>query len=130
MTSRSQRRFRDDDRGSLPVGADTTFTAMVAAVLGVPLVAALAGAVVQRANAFQYVFTGAAALVAAFTLTGTTGFSPGWTVVGILAILAAIAAHVWQFRHDRLDLVIVGSIYTMPVALAAVLLLQAAGSMA
>ncbi|WP_136715181.1 hypothetical protein [Halorientalis salina] len=126
MTWRPGRRFRDDERGTvfgpLLIGPETVFSTLVAVVLGLPLVAALAGAVSKREHAFQYVSTAAASLVAVFTLTGTTQFAPRWTVVGILAILTAIAAHVWQFRHDRLDAVVAGSIYFAPVALGYVLL--------
>ncbi len=133
MTGRADRQFLDDERGNLPlqlpVGAETMFSSLVAAMLGLPLVAALAGSISQREHAFQYVYTGAAALVAVFTLTGTMQFAPHWTIVGILAVLTAIAGHVWQFRHDRLTFVIVGLIYLMPVLLAYVLLFQVVGSM-
>jgi len=133
MTWQPGGRLRDDDRGTavlqLPFAAETLFSTLVAGVLGFPLVAALAGSVSQREHAFRYVFTGAAALVAVFTLTGTTQFAPHWSVVGILGILTAIAGHVWQFRHDRLAVVIVGSIYLMPVLLAYVLLFRVVGSM-
>lgn len=131
MTWRPGRRFCDDDRGTivLPIGAETAFSTLVAAVLGFPLVAAFAGTISRRAHAFQYAFTGAAAILAVFLLTGTTRFAPHWTVVGILVILTAIAGHVWQFRHDRLAALIVGSIYLMPVLLAYVLLFRVVGSM-
>ncbi|MFD1588796.1 hypothetical protein ACFR9U_17600 [Halorientalis brevis] len=132
MTWRPGRRFRDDDRGKIvlqvPLGAETLFSSLVAAVVGLPLVAALAGSISRREHAFKYVYTGAAALVAVFTLTGTMQFAPHWTIAGILAVLTAIAGHVWQFRHDRLGFVIVGLIYLTPVLLAYVLLFQVVGA--
>lgn len=128
----ASRQFLPDERGAVPVqtgGPSTLFVAAVVAVLGGPLVVAMLGALVRRENAFQYVVTAAAALVAVFTLTGTVQFAPHWTVLGILGVLAAIASHLWQYRGDRLEFVIVGSIYVMPVSLATVLLVEAVGQL-
>jgi hypothetical protein len=109
------------------VGGLAPVTVLVIVVLGLPpLVAAIAMAV-RGEHRFQYSVAAATALVAVFALTGTVGFATHWTVLSILAILAAITAHVWGFREARVDVVIASAIYATPVALAAVLLLGALG---
>jgi hypothetical protein len=109
------------------VGGLNPVTVLVIVVLGTPpLVAAIAMAV-RGEHRFQFSIAAAGALVAVFALTGTVGFATHWTVLSILAILAAIAAHVWGFRETRVDAVIAGAIYATPVGLAVVLLLGAVG---
>jgi len=124
MRVRQRGRFLDNERGTstLAVGGGSTFPLLVALVLGGPMLAALIGAAVRRERAFDYVATAAASLIAVFALTGTTGFATHWTILGILAVLSVVAGHWLSFRGDRTSLVIVGSIYAAPVALAVALL--------
>lgn len=124
MDERRRGRLPGDDRGAvtLAVGGGATLTTLLALVLGGPILAALIGASVRRERAFEYVATAGVALIAVFALTGTTGFADHWTIVGILAILTVLAAHLFSFRGDRVSLVIVGCIYAAPVALAVALL--------
>jgi hypothetical protein len=122
------RSFVGDERASAP-GDQITMTnspllLLVLAVLGIPPLVAVVGVLVRREQSFQYMFAAAASLVAVFTITGTVQFGPPWTTLGILAILAAIASHLWQFRTDQVDLLVVSGIYAMPVGLASVLLLR------
>jgi len=100
---------------------------LVAVVLGVPPLVAAVGAAVRRDRAARYAFAAAASLVAVFTLTGAVGFATHWAVLGILAVLSAIAAHVLQFRADRLDLLVASAIYAVPAGLGIVLLFGTLG---
>jgi len=106
------------------VAQGDVFVALVVAVLGLPVLAAMVGTVFQREKAYEYTLTAAAAIVAVFTLTGTVQFDARWTILGIVAVMAAIVAHVWQYRHDRATFLVVASIYVMPVSLASILLLR------
>ncbi|RXK46696.1 hypothetical protein [Halorientalis pallida] len=125
MRDRRRERLLDDERGTatLAVGGGSVFPVLVGLVLGGPMLAALVGAAVRRERAFDYVATAGAALIAVFALTGTTGFTTHWTVIGIVAVLSVLAGHWLSFREDRASLVIVGCIYAAPVALAVALLL-------
>lgn len=102
-------------------------TVLVIVVLGTPLLVAAIAMAVRGEHRFQFSIAAAGSLVASFTLTGTVGFATHWTVLSVLAILAAIAAHVWGFREARVDVVIASAIYATPVGLAVVLLLGAVG---
>jgi hypothetical protein len=127
MDEGSARAFIDDDRGAVTgqlTSANDLFVVLIASVLGFPVLAAAVGGILRRAKAFEYTYAAAAALVAVFTLTGVVQFRTRWTVIGIFAVLAAIGAHLWQYRTDRLDLIVVGSVYVMPVSLASVLLIR------
>lgn len=128
MTGHPVDRFRDDDRGSallqLPIGPETLGTTFIGAVLGFPVIAALGGTLLRRTEAARYLLTGAAALLALFTLTGLPRFRTPWTVVGILAVLVAIVGHLWQHRDDRFDLLVLSNIYLPPLLLALLLLGQ------
>lgn len=128
---RDGRSFQSDIRASA-LGDQLTFLnspllVLVLAVLLVPPLVAVIGVVVNRKQSFQYMFAAGASLVAVFTLTGTVQFAPLWTMLGVLAILAAITSHLWQFREDRVDFLVVSGIYAMPVGLAGVLLLREVG---
>lgn len=109
------------------VGGLAPVTVLVIGVLGAPPVVAAIAMAVRGKHRFQYSFAAAASLVAVFALTGTVGFATHWTVLSILAILAAIAGHIWGFRAERVDVLIAGAIYATPVALAVVLLLGTIG---
>jgi len=109
------------------VGGLAPVTALVIGVLGTPPVVAAIAMAVRREHRFEYSITAAASLVAVFALTGTVGFATHWTVLAILAILAAIGGHFWRFRGERVDLLIAGAIYATPICLAVVLLLGAVG---
>lgn len=109
------------------VGGLAPVTVLVIVVLGTPPVVAAIATAVRGQHGFEYAVTAAASLVAVFALTGTVGFATHWTVLAILAILAAIGAHVWSFRTVRVDLVVAGAIYATPVGLAVVLLLGTLG---
>jgi hypothetical protein len=125
------RSLRSDRRASVPGDQLTLFNSpllvLILAVLLVPPLVAMIGVVVNRKQSFQYMFAAGASLVAVFTLTGTVQFAPLWTVLGVLAILAAITSHLWQFREDSVDFLVVSGIYAMPVGLAGVLLLREVG---
>lgn len=103
-------------------------TVLVIVVLGTPPLVAAVAMGVRRRHRFQYSVAAAGALVAVFALTGTVGFATHWTVLSILAILTAIAGHVWGFRGERVDLLIAGAIYATPVALAVVLFFRTVGA--
>ncbi|MFB6141953.1 MAG: hypothetical protein ABEJ30_01270 [Halorientalis sp.] len=125
----SWRRLRRDERASAPADAMTgpgpLFVLLVVAVLVVPPVVAVVGALFNRDHAFEYVVTAAASLVAAFTLTGVEQFGDPWAAVGHLAVVLAIARHLWAVRRDAVDVVVVvAGIYLMPLALAVALLLR------
>jgi hypothetical protein len=122
------RSFVADARASAPGDQITFFNSplflLILAVLLVPPLVAVIGVAVNRKQSFQYMFAAGASLVAVFTLTGTAQFAPLWMMLAILGILAAIASHLWQFREDRVDLLVVSGIYAMPIGLASVLLLR------
>lgn len=111
----------------LSVAGLAPVTVLVIVVLGTPPLVAAVAMAVRRRHRFQYSVAAAGALVAVFALTGTVGFAAHWTVLSILAILAAIGGHVLALRDERADLLIAGAIYATPVALAVVLLLGTAG---
>lgn len=111
----------------LSVAGLAPVTVLVIVVLGTPPLVAAVAMGVRRQHRFQYSVAAAGALVAVFALTGTVGFATHWTVLSILAILAAIGGHVSGFREDRVDLLIAGAIYATPIALAVVLLLGTVG---
>lgn len=125
---RDDRSLLSDTRASAPgdqlTGVNSPLLVLILAVLLVPPLVAVIGVVVNRDQSFQYMFAAGASLVAVFTLTGTVQFAPLWTILGVFAILAAITSHLWQFRHDRVDFLVVSGIYAMPVGLAGVLLLR------
>ncbi|WP_246983151.1 hypothetical protein [Halorientalis marina] len=111
----------------LSVAGLAPVTVLVIVVLGTPPLVAAVAMGVRRQHRFQYSVAAAGALVAVFALTGTVGFATHWTVLSILAILAAIGGHVSGFREDGVDLLIAGAIYATPIALGVVLLLGTAG---
>ena len=102
-------------------------TLLVIVVLGAPPLVATVAMAVRGEHRFQFAVAAAGALVATFALTGTVGFATHWTVLSILAILAAVGGHVLGFRAEPLDLVFVGAIYAVPLGLGVVLLLDALG---
>lgn len=119
------RSFRRDCRGAAPVATVvllSTFELLVVSVFAVPVGFAVVGSLVRTGRAAEYAVTAAASLVAVFTITGTQQFATHWAALGVLAVLAAIGAHLWQYRRDRLDLLVVGGIYAMPLGLGVVLL--------
>lgn len=100
---------------------------LIVVVLGFPLIVSILAMGIRRTNAFQYSFAAAASITAVFTLTGTVQFAQHWTVLGILAVFAAICAHLWQFRASRVDLVVLATIYLTPVGVGVALLFQTLG---
>lgn len=127
-TAGGRQSFVCDERASAPGDTITTTNSplllLVLAFLGIPPLVAVVGVLVRREQSFQYMFAAAASLVSVFALTGAVQFGGLWPVLGILAILAAIASHLWQFRTDQVDLLVVTGIYVMPIGLASVLLLR------
>jgi len=127
-TAGGRQSFVRDERASAPGDTITTTNSplllLVLAFLGIPPLVAVVGVLVRREQSFQYMFAAAASLVSVFALTGAVQFGGLWPVLGILAILAAIASHLWQFRTNQVDLFIVTGIYVMPIGLASVLLLR------
>lgn len=110
----------------MATGGSSTLFVLVLAVLGLPPLSAFVGLTVRRERGFRYATAAATALLAAFLLTGAVGLPDPLPVPGILAVLGAVGAHLWRFRDDRVDLVVVGCVYAAPVGLAIALLVRAA----
>ncbi|MFB6163715.1 MAG: hypothetical protein ABEJ31_00995 [Haloarculaceae archaeon] len=106
-------------------GADSTLLVLVLAVLGVPPLVALIGTAVRRERGFEYAVTAASAIAAAFLLTGAVSLRGSLTVVGIVAVLAALVGNVVRYRRDRVDALVIGCIYAAPLLLGIALLVQA-----